>query len=169
MARSSRHIHSDITILRLRTMIPPINLKIANRLKEVSQLLHAQGSDEFRVRAYRHAADTLVQLETRVDDILNSEGLKGLRQLPGIGESIARSIHSLILTGKLPMLERLRGASNPVHLLGSIPGIGKKMADRLHHELAIDSLEDLEMAAYDGRLSHVKGIGEKRFQVLWPV
>ena len=143
-------------------MVPSINHDIAERLKEVAQLLHDQGSNPFRVQAYRHAAETLMQLEKPANDILKFEGLDGLKHLPTIGESIARAIQALVLTGRLPMLERLRGETDPVNLLASVPGIGKKMADRLHHDLSLDTLEDLELAAYDGRLRQFKGIGEKR-------
>ncbi|WP_454062124.1 helix-hairpin-helix domain-containing protein [Candidatus Nitrospira salsa] len=143
-------------------MLSSINHDVAERLEEVAQLLHDQGSNLFRVQAYRHAAETLVQLEKPVNEILKSEGLDGLKHLPAIGESIARAVRDLVLTGRLPMLERLRGETEPVNLLASVPGIGRKMAERLHYELAIDTLEDLELAAYDGRLSHFKGIGDKR-------
>ena len=143
-------------------MIPTINLEIAHRLQEVAQLLHEQGGNSFRVKAYRYAAETLVQLKRPINKIIQLEGLGGLKDLPAIGESIARSIREIVLTGKLPMLERLRGETEPVSLLASVPGIGRKMAERLHHDLAIDTLEELELAAYDGRLSQFKGIGEKR-------
>ncbi len=143
-------------------MIPSINHTIAERLKEVAQLLHDQGSNPFRIQAYRHAAETLRQLEKPVNEILKVEGLDGLKHLPAVGESIARAIRDLVLTGRLPMLERLRGDTEPVNLLASIPGIGKNLAERLHHDLAIDTLEDLELAAYDSRLRDFKGIGEKR-------
>ncbi len=143
-------------------MIPPLNREIAHRLKEVAELLHDQGSNPFRAQAYRHAAQTLEQLERPVDDILHAEGVDGLQKLPGIGESLSRAIRELILNGKLPMLERLRGEAEPVSLLASVPGIGKKLADRLHHDLEIDTLEELEIAAHDGRLMRQPGIGEKR-------
>jgi len=143
-------------------MIPPLNSEIAHRLKEVAELLHDQGSNPFRAQAYRHAAQTLEQLERPVDDILHAEGVDGLQKLPGIGESLSRAIRELILTGKLPMLERLRGEAEPVSLFASVPGIGKKLADRLHHDLEIDTLEELEIAAHDGRLIRQAGIGEKR-------
>ena len=143
-------------------MIPPLNREIAHRLKEVAELLHDQGSNPFRAQAYRHAAQTLEQMERPVDDILHAEGVDGLQKLPGIGESLSRAIRELILNGKLPMLERLRGEAEPVSLLASVPGIGKKLADRLHHDLEIDTLEELEIAAHDGRLMRQPGIGEKR-------
>lgn len=143
-------------------MTPELNREIAHRLKEVAQLLHDQGSNQFRVLAYRRGAETLEQLEKPVDDIFRAEGLEGLQRLPAIGESLARSIRELILHGRLPMLERLRGEADPVHLLASVPGIGKKLAERLHDELEIDSLEDLEAAAHEGRLAKLTGVGEKR-------
>ena len=133
-------------------MIPPLNREIADRFKEVAELLHDQGSHPFRAQAYRHAAQTLEQLERPVDDILHAEGVDGLQKLPGIGESLSRAIREMILTGKLPILVRLRGEAEPVSLFASVPGIGKKLADRLHHDLEIDTLEELEIAAHDGRL-----------------
>jgi putative hydrolase len=143
-------------------MIPELNREIAERLKEVADLLHNQGSNPFRVQAYRHAAHTLEQLGTPVDEILRSDGLEGLQKLPAIGESLSRSIRELILTGKLPMLQRLRGDAEPVALLASIPGIGEKLADQLHHDLGIDTLEELEVAAHEGQLTQLPRIGEKR-------
>ena len=143
-------------------MIPALNREIAQRFKEVAQLLHDQGSNQFRVLAYRRGAETLEQLEQPVDAIFRSNGLDGLQHLPGVGESLARSIRELIVHGRLPMLERLRGEADPVNLLASVPGIGKKLAQRFHDELEIDSLEDLELAAHEGRLAQLSGVGEKR-------
>jgi Holliday junction resolvasome RuvABC DNA-binding subunit len=143
-------------------MIPPLNREIADRFKEVAELLHDQGSHPFRAQAYRHAAQTLEQLERPVDDILHAEGVDGLQKLPGIGESLSQAIRELILTGKLPILVRLRGEAEPVSLLATVPGIGKKLAEQLHHDLEIDTLEELEIAAHDGRLIRQPGFGDKR-------
>ena len=60
------------------------------------------------------------------------------------------------------MLDRLRGETDTVTLLESVPGIGPTLADRLHREFEIDSLEDLEAAAHDGRLSSLAGVGKKK-------
>jgi hypothetical protein len=128
----------------------------------MAQLLHDQHSNPFRVRAYHHAAETLEQLDRPVNEILMEKGIDGLKKLPGIGERLATSIRTLILTGRLPLLDHLRGDTEPVALLASIPGIGKRLATRLHEELDIDTLEELEMAAYDGRLSTLTGMGYKR-------
>jgi putative hydrolase len=102
------------------------------------------------------------RLPRPVSAILREQGLEGLERLPAIGPAIARAIRDVVDTGRLPMLERLRGESDAVALLGSVPGIGPILAERLHHELGIDTLEQLEAAAHDGRLADVAAIGEKR-------
>jgi DNA polymerase (family 10) len=147
-------------------MAETVNLEIAQRLEEVAQLLDEQGANPYRVQAYRNAAQTLRQLDRPITEILQHNGMDGLRQLPGIGESLAHSIHALATTGRLPMLERLRGESDPVALLASVPSIGKVLATRLHEDLGIDSLEELEAAAYDGRLSEVAGFGKKKLEAI---
>ncbi len=105
--------------------IPPFNTTIAQRLKEVAQLLHSQGSNPFRVLAYQHAAQTLEQLERPIDDLVQAEGSEGLKKLPGVRESLARAIRELVRTGRLPILERLRGGREPKSLLATIQGIAE--------------------------------------------
>jgi len=62
------------------------------------------------------------------------------------------------------MLDRLRGRMDPDSLLESIPGIGPALAHRLHDDLRIETLEQLEMAAHDGRLADIEGVGPKKLQ-----
>ena len=94
--------------------------------------------------------------------ILETEGEGGLERLQGIGEALARQIRVMLASGRLPILERLRGETDPVGLLASVPGIGRKIAERLHHDLGLDTLEDLERAANDGRLELLAGFGAKK-------
>jgi putative hydrolase len=138
------------------------NAEIAYRFEQVARLLTEQRANLYRVQAYRRAAETLRTLERPVEEILQQEGEAGLQRLPGIGESLARSIHTLIIAGQLPILEQLQGETDPITALTSVPGIGPVLAERLYHELGIDSLEDLETAAHDGRLHTILGLGQKR-------
>jgi len=140
------------------------NQHIAGRLREVAQLLEDQGANRFRVRAYRAAAETIERLAVPTAEIAQQQGTDGLQSLPGIGVSLARSIHTLVVTGRLPMLDRVRGHMDPVSLLVSIPGIGPALATRLHENLHIDTLEQLEIAAHDGRLADIEGVGPKKLQ-----
>jgi hypothetical protein len=139
-----------------------VNEDIAGRLDEVARLLAEQGANRFRVNAYRRAAEVVRGLEVPAPQIFAERGLAGLEELPGVGESIARAIRDLIRHGRLAMLDRLRGEHDPIALLCSVPGIGKALAWKLHEELGIESLEALEIAAHDGRLERVSGIGAKR-------
>jgi DNA polymerase (family 10) len=139
-----------------------INQDIGSRLDEVATLLAQQGANRFRVLAYRHAAETVRTLDQPVSSLLAREGLAGLECLPGIGQSLARAIRDLVLHGRLALLDRMRGDHDPIALLRSVPGIGQVLADKLHAELGLDSLTDLEAAAHDGRLRDFAGIGGKR-------
>ena len=63
-------------------------------------------------------------------------------------------------------LDRLRGESDPEQLFRSIPGVGPKLAEQNHHDLGIDSLDELEMAGREGRLQSLPGIGARRAAML---
>ncbi len=143
-----------------------LNSQIARRLEEVASLLQSQGANPFRAEAYRRAAITIQRLTEPVADLFAREGLDGLRQLPGVGDHLALAIRSMILTGRLPMLEHLRGEIDPIALLQSVPGIGPTFAEKLHHDLGIDTLEELEAAAHDGRLASLAGFGTKRIAAI---
>jgi len=93
-----------------------------------------------------------------------SRGLDALVELPGIGASLARAIGEIVDTGRLAFLERLRGRSDPESLLATVPGIGVALAHRIHAALGVETLEELEIAAHDGRLARVTGYGSKRLR-----
>jgi DNA polymerase (family X) len=143
---------------------PLSNREIAERLRETASLLEAQEANAFRVRAYRRAADAVEAAPTPVPELVERGGAEALDALPGIGPGIAGAIAEFVNTGHLAVLERLHGRGDPVSLLGSIPGIGPVWAERIHHELGIGSLEDLELAAHDGRLARMEGMGPKRLE-----
>jgi DNA polymerase (family X) len=56
----------------------------------------------------------------------------------------------------------MRGVSGPTTVLASVRGIGQRLAERLHNELGLETLEDLEAAAHDGGLATVAGFGDRR-------
>ena len=144
----------------------PLNHEIALKLREIATLLRAQRANPFRVNAYLHAAQTLEKLDQNVASLLEAKGIKGLVELPAIGEGIARSIYEYTATGRMSRLESLHGAADPVSLLRSIPTIGPQLAERIHDDLGIDSLESLENAVRNGRLAEVEGLGDKRRQAI---
>jgi len=138
-------------------------------LEEVARLLEEQAANPFRVRAYRQAAATVEHLGEPAATLCVREGPEGLMALPGIGPSLARAIHVMVSTGHFPMLERLQGEHDAEALLASMPGIGPVLAERLHHQLGIETLEALEIAAHDrdyrreATLSRLPRIAPRRF------
>lgn len=138
------------------------NDAVAGRLRDAASLLEEQGANPFRVAAYRHAADTVSNLDTEVRDLVERRGMEGLTALPGIGRGIAAAIVEMVALGRWSQLERWRGEVDPLQTLRRIPGIGPQLAARLHDELHVDSLEALELAAHDGRLERVRGIGPRK-------
>jgi putative hydrolase len=143
-------------------MIDPANEAIAAKLNEMADLLEQQQADGYRVTAYRHAARTVATLERSIEAIVREGGVAGLVKLPGIGRGIGAAIVEMMTTGRWAQLDRLAGLLEPEQLFRTIPGIGPELAERIHDELHIDTLEGLELAAHDGRLEQVPGIGPRR-------
>jgi hypothetical protein len=143
---------------------PLANLEVAARFDEVADLLEAQGANPFRVKAYRTAAQTLRQATRPASELVETEGLAGLERLPGIGHALSRAIEHIVRTGRLPLLERLRGEHAGEAVLTTVAGIGRELAHRIYEQLGIETLAALEMAAYDGSLAEVPGMGRKRLR-----
>jgi hypothetical protein len=55
---------------------------------------------------------------------------------------------------------------SPEDLFTTLPGVGETLAARFHRELGADTLEQLEQAAWDGRLAALPGVGPRRAQAL---
>jgi DNA polymerase (family X) len=143
-------------------MTIPSNALLADKLREMADILEVQNEDGYRIAAYRRAARTLLELQNPVDEIVRNRGLEGLVELPGIGRGIGRAIAEIVTTGRWAQLDRLTGALEPEQLFKTIPGIGPELAARIHNELNADTLEQLEQAAHDGRLEDVPGVGARR-------
>ena len=128
----------------------------------MADILELQNEDGFRIAAYRRAARTLMELDRPVDEIVRSRGREGLMELPGIGRGIGAAIVEIVQTGSWGQLDRLCGTLEPEKLFRTVPGIGPALAAEIHDELHIDTLEQLEQAAYDGRLERLPGVGARR-------
>lgn len=140
------------------------NYEVAAVFSRISDMLEVKGEAIYRVLAYREAAR---QLEALHDDVeqMNAEGR--LREIPGVGEAIAKKIEELLGTGKMEYYERLRSQvpETLVELL-AIPGLGSKKIRLLHESLGVKSLDELRAALTDGRVRDLPGMGEKTEQKL---
>lgn len=145
---------------------PPSNEELADALKEVATFLQVQGANRFRVEAYYRAVNVLLSMEQPLWEIYELNGIASLEELPAIGRSIARALQQLIRGGRWPLLERLNGNDAIEQAFASVPNIGPVFAKRIHDQLHIETLAELQAAAWDGRLEKVPGMGEKRLRAV---
>ncbi len=142
------------------------NEKVAKLFRRAAELLDQQDADLFRVRAYEAGARYLERLREPASAIYRREGLDGLIALPTIGQALARAIADIVDTGRWHWLDRLEGTIDPERVFASVGGIGPVLADRIHDELGVECLQELEEAANDGRLATVEGFGPKRVRAI---
>lgn len=142
------------------------NADIARVLETVAALLEAQDANPFRVRSYRNAASRLRESTREAADLLRESGPDGLRAIEGVGEGLARTIAEIVETGRSSLLDRLEAENAPEALLMRLPGVGPRLAQRLHDELGVHTFEELEQAAAEGRLEQVEGVGRKKAETI---
>lgn len=145
---------------------PPTQDEIADLLEEIASLLDVQDANVFRIRSYRQGARTIRESDADVASMAEREDLDALVALPNIGEGLANVIVEYVTTGRSSLRDELRGKVAPGALFAQVPGIGEELATRIAAELQINSLEELEQAAHDGRLEQVEGFGERRVQMV---
>jgi DNA polymerase (family 10) len=134
------------------------NKDVANLLYEIADILEIQDI-KFKPQAYRRAAQNI---ESAGEDIENIHQNGKLRDIPGIGEAIAKKIGEFLDTGELRYLETLKDEV-PEGLLAmlSIPGLGPKKVALLHKELGLSTIEELKSACENHKLEKIKGLGAK--------
>lgn len=88
-------------------MVPEINKKLAEILKEIAKLLEIEGV-KFKPKAYLRAAQSIENLEKDLKEIYKKEGKKGLEKIPGVGKSIAEKIEEYLKKKKIKYLEELK-------------------------------------------------------------
>ena len=136
------------------------NSKVATVFQDIADLLEIKGENVFKMRAYQKAARAIDHYPRELK-IMIEEG-EDLRNIPGVGEAIAKKTVELITTGKLDYYENLRAESpQGITNLLAIPGIGPKTAKKLSSELGISSVDELESAINEGQVAELLGLGEK--------
>ena len=131
--------------------------QVAKLLREYAQRTALRGGNPYRAKAYSRAADSLAALAIPLDRLIEEDRLT---EIPGVGEAIADIITKLHRTGSHPSLEKLR-KEIPAGVLEmlKVPGLRPEKVLRLHRDLGIASLAELEVAARDDRIRKVKGLG----------
>jgi len=138
-----------------------INLELAQIFYLIADLLEMKGV-EFKPRAYEKAARVLESMEKDAGEIYREKGIKGLKEIAGVGEGIALKIEEYVKTGKIKDLRRLEKEC-PVKIseLTAVEGLGARKIKVLYKKLGIKNLDGLEKAAKAGKIRGLEGFGEK--------
>lgn len=141
------------------------NVEIAEKLRQVADLLEIEGENPFKVRAYRNAARTVEGLAEPVAEMVRRG--EDLEELPAIGKDMAGYITELVETGRLRRLERLEKRATPgAAELIRLEGVGPSKALRLAEELGVRSIDDLERAIDRGEVEQLAGFGRRSAEKL---
>jgi DNA polymerase (family 10) len=132
---------------------------IAAVFTDIARLLAIKGENTFKIRAYETGAEILYEIGDELGAVI-SEGR--LQSLEGIGEALAEKIETLYADGQVDLYERLKSEVPPGLLeMLRIPGLGASRIRRLHAELGVESVDQLEAACRDGRLASLRGFGAR--------
>jgi len=138
------------------------NAQTAEILEQMADLLDISGASSFRIRSYRQAAESLGSWAEEVEEIYAEGGLKGLRDIPNIGKSIAEKIEELLTTGQISQHQELLGQfPDGILQLLQVPGLGPRTVALIWSELAIADIDELEQAARSQQVRELPGMGAK--------
>lgn len=143
---------------------PQNNLALAAIFHHMADCYSYLGSEErFRAIAYENVAKILHNMK---EDIAGyAVDIKTLDEIGGIGESIAEKVIEYLHTGKIQAFEQLKKRV-PYKLLElmDITGFGPATLKELHNKLHISNREDLISALETGKLTGLRGFGEKKIE-----
>jgi DNA polymerase (family 10) len=133
--------------------------EVAHVLEDIGVLLGFKNENPFKIRAYHNAARSIENLDEDLELVVKE---KRLKDLPGIGERIAKKVETLVRTGRLPYYEKLKKSlpKGLVDLL-QVPGLGGKKIKILYEKLKIKTLDDLTKACEKGKVAKLRGFGPK--------
>jgi DNA polymerase (family 10) len=137
----------------------PRNAQVAEQFDLLADLLELEGEQQFRVLAYRRAADQIRSAGSPIAQL----ALDGkAKDLPGIGQTIQSKIVQIVDTGEIEALTK-RKATIPVGVAEfmRLPALGPKTARRIWQELGIETVSDLRKAAEAEQLRTLPGVGAK--------
>ena len=132
----------------------------AHTLTEIGSLLELSGGPRFKAKAFKRAAASVLELDA--DDLTPLIKSGELAKTPNVGPATLSVIKELIENGESTYLQRLL-ESTPRGLIqmARVPGLGIQKVNLIHQELGIETLEELEQAARDGRLAKLPKFGPK--------
>ena len=119
------------------------NATVAELLRRYAAVLALEGTDRFKLKAYRRAAETIEGLG---DDVVKRvQSGSDLTELPGIGKAISQAVLEIVNSGKLARLDRSLTTLSPERAeMATRPALDPKKVSRIYKQLGISSLEQLK-------------------------
>ncbi len=116
----------------------------------------------FKPRAYQLASELVAALGNEIKDAWRKGGIKALKDMPGIGQSIAEKIDEFFRTGKVRAYQEMK-KKFPVDIwsLSKIEGLGPKHISDLYKYLKVKTLADLKKALASHKVRTIPHWGEK--------
>ncbi len=139
------------------------NEEVAEILDRLADALEFLGEIPYKVRAYRKAARVIEGYPEDIEDLYRRRGLEGLKDLPGVGERIAKKIAEYLETGRMSKYDEVmaRVPKDLIDLL-TIPGIGPRTLKVAYEKLGVRTKEDFRRVLEDGSLARLPGFGPKK-------
>jgi DNA polymerase (family 10) len=132
---------------------------VARVLGQIAALLELKGENPFRVRAYQHAARTILSFP---GDLKAARTAGALSVAKGIGPATLAIVEELLDTGHSRVLSELEDQIPPgLTDMLRITGLGVARVRQIHESLQVDSLVELEEAARNGSLERLPRFGKK--------
>ena len=132
------------------------NKALAQIFTSMADLLAAQQANPHRVRAYRRAAESLVELE---EDVSALAERGALQEIPGIGKDLSARIQEFLKTGKVQAYEELKTPLPPeIADWTTLPGFSDNVVQHLYSRLGINTLDDLEALVRSHLLRTLPGV-----------
>src|SRR5579884_2278136 len=135
------------------------NLEIAAIFNQIADLLEIESANPFRIRAYRRAAATLENLADNIEALVRQGSV---RDVPGIGEDLAKKIAEYLDAGNIAFFEDLKKkVPQGLVQLVNIPSVGPKTAKAIYDRFQVQSIEELEELCRSDKLLGVPGFKKK--------
>src|SRR3984885_15466688 len=139
------------------------NREVARILRETAQLLEIDGAIIGRYRSYEKVAELLYSIPDRIEDIAKDP--KKLKELPGVGDSMAEDIREILDPGDYSLRQKLLKKYPPTLLdLLELQSLGPKKVAFIWSHFKVGTVEGVAKLAREGKLRDLPGFGEKSEQ-----
>jgi DNA polymerase (family 10) len=140
------------------------NRKLAELFQSIADSLTGPEANPHRIRAYRRAATSMLNLHEDID-IIARRG--ELQTIPGIGRELSAKIEEFLATGTV-QAQKTSGTPLPPEVADwtSLPGLSESLVQHLYGRLGIRTLDDLETLVRSHMLRTLPGTTVKEDALL---